>query len=110
MQREISRFENEKISLNQRIMEMQQDLGNLNSQLTFEQNRFSELERVLEKERRSQHSNQKSIADLERANRDLQAEVDRQKLRVESKSLIPTCSETFRINCAISFALLRLGL
>ena len=30
LQREISRFENEKISLNQRILELQQDLDNLN--------------------------------------------------------------------------------
>ena len=65
---------------------MQQDLDNLNSQIHFEQNRFSELERVLEKERRSQHSGEKQISDLEKANRDLQQEVDRQKLRVESKS------------------------
>ena len=64
---------------------MQQDLDNFNSQIHFEQNRFGELERVLEKERRSQHSNEKQISDLEKANRELQQEVDRQKLRVESK-------------------------
>jgi len=55
------------------------------SQIKFEQARFKELEQLLENERRAQHSNLKQITDLERANRDLKQEADRQKLRVESK-------------------------
>ena len=47
LQREISKFENEKISMNQRMLENERDLQNLKSQITFEQNRFKELESML---------------------------------------------------------------
>ena len=57
LQREISRFENEKISLNQHIMELEADMENLKSQLNFEQTRFKELEQVLDQERRGSHTN-----------------------------------------------------
>lgn len=36
LQREISRFENDKISLNQRIIELQRDQDNMSSQIQFE--------------------------------------------------------------------------
>lgn len=77
LQREISRSENEKISLNQRILESERDLQNLKSQLGYEKNKFKELESMLEKERRSTHTNMKTIGELETANRDLKQEVER---------------------------------
>ena len=85
LQREISRFENEKISLQQHIAESKRDQENMQAQITFEQNRFKELEALVDKERRSAHTNTKTIQELEQANRDLQQEAERQKLRVESK-------------------------
>ena len=66
LQRNISRVENEKISMNQHIMELQQDNENLRSQITFEQARFKDLEQVLENERRGAHGNELQIQDLER--------------------------------------------
>ena len=66
-------------------MEQKRDLDNLSSQVTFEQSRFKELEQVLTNERRGSHSNEKTISDLEKANRDLKSEAERHKLRVESK-------------------------
>lgn len=71
-------------------MELESDMENLKSQLNFEQSRFKELEQVLDKERRGSHSNIKRVEDFEKANHDLKQEVDRQKLRVESK-----CSDDF---------------
>ena len=66
LQRNISRVENEKISMNQHIMELQQDNENLRSQITFEQARFKDLEQVVENERRGAHGNELKIQDLER--------------------------------------------
>ena len=77
LQREISRFENEKISLQQHIAELKRDQENMQTRITFEQNRFKELEALLEKERRSAHSNTKTITELEQTNRDLQQEAER---------------------------------
>ena len=60
-------------------------MENLKSQLNFEQTRFKELEQVLDQERRGSHTNFKQIEDFEKVNRELKSEVERQKLRVESK-------------------------
>ena len=51
----------------------------------FEQARFKELEALLERERRSAHSNHKIVAELEESNIEFQQEAERQRLRVESK-------------------------
>ena len=40
---------------------------------------------MLDNERRGSHSNIKRVEDFEKANQDLKSEVERQKLRVESK-------------------------
>ena len=47
LQRTISRAENEKLSLNQHIMELQQDNENIRSQMAFEQARFKDLETIV---------------------------------------------------------------
>ena len=57
----------------------------MKSQISFEQARFKELEALLERERRSAHTNHKTVAELEQSNREFQEEAERQKLRVESK-------------------------
>ena len=75
--------------MQQHINELQQDNENLKAQINFEQARFKDLESVVENERRGMHENDLRISDLERQNKDLKTEADRQKLRVESKYCYP---------------------
>ena len=89
--------------MQQHINELQQDNENLKAQINFEQARFKDLESVVENERRGMHENDLRISDLERQNKDLKTEADRQKLRVESKYCYPP-------NPLLTFFYLKLGL
>ena len=77
-------MENEKIAQGQRVQELEHDNHTLTSQVQFQEQRFNELEQVVQQERRHQHEYELQIQDLQRQHRDAKSEADRNKLRVES--------------------------
>ncbi len=85
MQRSISQKENEKLHLLQQINELQSRIQQQQSQVGMETVRYKEIEKVLQEERRNMHAMENQLRDAARKEESLQIEVERYRLRVESK-------------------------
>ena len=84
LQRMCSQLEQDKQFMNQQLQDLKIESSALRQQLEIEKARYQDLELVIQNERKGVHEFQFRSNDLQRQNQELSADLERQKLRVQS--------------------------
>lgn len=79
-----SQLEQDKGFMTNQINDLKIESSALSQQLELEKVKYRDLEQLIQNERRQNHEGQFFSTDLQRQNAELIAELDRQKLRVQS--------------------------